>query len=331
MRPSVRALFAGIVDYAGLFPPARLPLEEAIRNYARYRQEPESWMLGRFVCPAARLPDLGLLVDELFGGKARLGVSVLGRAGKDNDDFFNNLRADLQLIAEFTARHKAHVLVDVLEFRLPSDVVGPARSRPCEELLVRAVDLLEERGPRSLATFFVESTPPSEWQRSVQSVIRALANLNHIKTSRARTRRFEGGFKLRCGPSELAPPPTADQVAFTLAACLLEQVPLKFTAGLHHPLHRYDSTSQTHVHGFLNVFVAAALGHARQLSEEHLRTIIEDEDPADFRFDDHALHWRDWSASVADITAARSKAAVSFGSCSFDEPRDDLRAMGLLD
>src|SRR4051812_41630301 len=71
MRESVmtfglRTLLAGIIDYAGIFPPARLPLEQAIRNYARYRQGPASWMLGRFVCPAAQLTPLAPLIDELF-------------------------------------------------------------------------------------------------------------------------------------------------------------------------------------------------------------------------------------------------------------------------
>ena len=46
---SLRALLAGVIDYAGLFPPATLPLDEAVRNYARYRREPEGWMLGRLV------------------------------------------------------------------------------------------------------------------------------------------------------------------------------------------------------------------------------------------------------------------------------------------
>src|SRR5436305_3553099 len=58
MLPSVRAFLAGIIDYAGLFPPAQLPLDEAIRRYARYRTEPESWMMGRFVCPLSLVPDL---------------------------------------------------------------------------------------------------------------------------------------------------------------------------------------------------------------------------------------------------------------------------------
>ncbi|HYT90814.1 MAG TPA: hypothetical protein VEL76_19045, partial [Gemmataceae bacterium] len=66
MSPSLRALLSGIIDYAGLFPPAKLPLAEALRNYAGYRTEPDSWMLGRFICPAARLVELDPFLKELF-------------------------------------------------------------------------------------------------------------------------------------------------------------------------------------------------------------------------------------------------------------------------
>jgi hypothetical protein len=44
-------LLTGLIDYAGLFPPAKLSLDQAIRNYAAYRQCPERWMLGKFVIP----------------------------------------------------------------------------------------------------------------------------------------------------------------------------------------------------------------------------------------------------------------------------------------
>ena len=60
MNASLRALLSGVVDYAGLFPPAGLPLDQAIRNYARYRQGSDAWMLGRFVIPAARLAEFGV-------------------------------------------------------------------------------------------------------------------------------------------------------------------------------------------------------------------------------------------------------------------------------
>src|SRR5262245_33954247 len=66
MTEGLRTLLEGVIDYAGLFPPAKLPLDAALRNYARYRRQAESWMLGRFVLPAARLEELDPYVGELF-------------------------------------------------------------------------------------------------------------------------------------------------------------------------------------------------------------------------------------------------------------------------
>src|SRR6516165_753901 len=105
MLPSVRALLSRIVDYAGMFPPAQLPLEEAIRNHARYRNEPESWMLGRFVCPAARLQELSPFIDELFSDGPSLAISVLGRSGRSGSDFLADFRADLKCVSAFRQRH----------------------------------------------------------------------------------------------------------------------------------------------------------------------------------------------------------------------------------
>ena len=58
MSPTLRALLTRLIDYAGLFPPARLPLDQALRNYADYRQSADNWMLGRFIIPAIRLQEL---------------------------------------------------------------------------------------------------------------------------------------------------------------------------------------------------------------------------------------------------------------------------------
>src|SRR5262249_38895006 len=107
-------------------------------------------------------------------------------------------------------------------------------------------------------------------------------------------------------------------------------VPLKFTAGLHHPFRHFDRALQTPMHGFLNVFVAGVLAHARGLQEGQVRDILADEDPGHFAFDATGLSWKEWRATTEEIAAARRHAVLSFGSCSFDEPREDLRARGLL-
>jgi hypothetical protein len=56
------ALLGELIDHAPLFPPASLPLPDALAEHTRARVSRNSFMLGRFVCPASlldELPDLG--------------------------------------------------------------------------------------------------------------------------------------------------------------------------------------------------------------------------------------------------------------------------------
>ncbi|MEN3341057.1 MAG: hypothetical protein V7644_461 [Actinomycetota bacterium] len=54
-----RALLGRLIDHAALFPPASLPMPEALAEDRRARESRYSWMLGRFVCPASKLAELG--------------------------------------------------------------------------------------------------------------------------------------------------------------------------------------------------------------------------------------------------------------------------------
>jgi hypothetical protein len=94
-------------------------------------------------------------------------------------------------------------------------------------------------------------------------------------------------------------------------------------------MHRltYDTGAPSAVmHGFLNVFLAAAFAwHGRRPIEP----ILGETDAGAFRFDERA-HWRDWSLDAAEIRAVRLQFAHSFGSCSFDEPIAGLVELGLL-
>src|ERR1035441_1202106 len=57
---SLQALLANLIDYAGLYPPAALPLHDVAEKYAAYRASPYGWMLNRLVLPAAKLAEMPL-------------------------------------------------------------------------------------------------------------------------------------------------------------------------------------------------------------------------------------------------------------------------------
>jgi hypothetical protein len=315
MRASLRALLAGILDYAGLFPPARLPLEEAVRNYARYRTDPDGWMLGRFVCPAARLVELTPF-QELFASGPPFAVSALGRGGKNADDLLANATTDVQAIAAFRQRHGERVAIDVFEWLLP-----PEAARPLPVAQAQMVF----SAPRVAAPgVFYEVGFGPEWRQALGFLFEMLGRLDPAWAHRP------AGIKIRCGGLEASAFPSVQQVAFVLAACRNHGVPVKATAGLHHPLRQFDAALHTPMHGFVNLFVAGVLAHVHRLSEAPIQAILADEDAASFAFTDDSLRWRDLEASVEQIAWCRENDVTSFGSCSFDEPRDDLRALGWL-
>src|ERR1700692_798096 len=51
-------LLRDLIDYAGLFPPASLAMQQSVANYDAYLQSEWNWILGRFIVPAARLSEL---------------------------------------------------------------------------------------------------------------------------------------------------------------------------------------------------------------------------------------------------------------------------------
>src|SRR5262245_40513075 len=118
MQPGLHALLEGVIDYAGTFPPARLSLDQAVRNYARYRKESEQWMLGRFIYPAARLGELDSYADFFREGRP-FTFSVVGRGGAGEDEWLAGIKADVEVAVAFRQRHQPHVVTDVYETKLP--------------------------------------------------------------------------------------------------------------------------------------------------------------------------------------------------------------------
>ena len=141
--------------------------------------------------------------------------------------------------------------------------------------------------------------------------------------------------KIRTGGETADKFPALENVVGFIRLCAAANVPFKATAGLHHPLrsvHRFtyqpDSPSGV-MHGFVNIFLAAAFVRAGM--ETKLAVQLLEEQSADaFHFSADGVDWRQHRLSQREIAAARRSFAVSFGSCSFTEPIDDLKSLRLL-
>jgi hypothetical protein len=314
MLASVRALLHQIIDYAGLFPPAKLPLDVALQNYLRYKkQSPCAWMLGRFVCPVAKLPEL-LTLAKGHPDAALLQITALGQQSARWEDIFQGLCTDIHRIDEFRCTWGGDGGIDYLELALPKD-------ERFDELTDQVPRWARELDDVALVGF-LEVPSGDNWRRTVASLSAPLAVLPSDQAI---------GLKLRCGGLSVEAFPADEQVAYFIAQCRATKVPWKATAGLHHPRRHFDKSLGVWHHGILNVFLAGMLAMAHPLSDADLIGILADRDGAGFRFEEDRISWKDWSCTTAQITEFRTTGPTSFGSCSFDEPVDDLLAMGLLD
>jgi hypothetical protein len=128
--------------------------------------------------------------------------------------------------------------------------------------------------------------------------------------------------KLRTGGLDAALFPSEAQVAAFITACLDREVAFKCTAGLHNAVRHTATDTGFEHHGFLNVLLAtrASLDGA---SQDEVAAVLASRDG-----DALAARARDLSE---DQAASTRRWFTSFGSCSIDEPRHDLAALGLLE
>mgnify|MGYP001816129563 CR=1 FL=1 len=311
-----RSFMGGLVDYAGLFPPAALDMLAAVAEYAAHRREPEAWMLGRFIVPAGRLTELA---DARRAAKAdqnpwALSLLVGARAGADAA--LAAAWAQGTATTAFLAEAGGRTTVEVLEAPIPGDVSGlevPAFLGSYVETLAAG-----GLGGREL---YLEVLPGADDVKVLEA----------INTLAAFERRFSRiGATLRCGGVTAEAVPGPERVAGFIATCRQLGLPLKCTAGLHHPVRHQAADPPVMMHGFLNVFGAGMLAHARGADLAVLTDCVRETDPAAFRFSADGFAWRDHEVPAADLARARDGFLAGFGSCSFAEPRDDLRSLGLM-
>ncbi len=302
---SLRALLAQSIDYAGMFPPCSLALEPAVRNQAEYVRSPEAWMLNTFVLSIGQFDAAGESLS-LFGREHPLRISALGSKGANRDHFIAGLKIAADKIRSLCAQHAGLVSVDQLETALPGDTdLG---------LLAKITSILDGF---DLQTFW-------EAPADLAGPTAALLAEHNLATGQ---RPF--GVKLRTGGVTADAFPGSPQIAHVLGAAAKARLPIKFTAGLHHPIRQFRDEVQTKMHGFLNVLGAAVLTAEHGWNEERTAEMLEDEDAASFLFEDGSFAWREWKITT-DRIKERRQFVTSFGSCSFDEPCEDLRALNLL-
>ena len=292
----MQAVFEGIVDYAGLFPPANLGMSEAVLAYGRYRSSADRSILARFVVGASQLDEFAAALESPAPQFSRLEpwpVSVITGA---------LLPQDLERIAAFQQRWEDRgVHIDAIEHRVATlaqiegvgELVSPALHRFLE---------LPARGPYG-------------------ELVAAIA-------------RIGAHAKVRTGGTSPELFPAAAELTQFLVEVTSRRVPFKATAGLHHafrgsyPLTYEPGSKRYTMFGFVNVLLATA-ELFRSRDGEVAQMILEEDDTAAFECAPDAIAWRDQRYPSDELEWVRRHSFLGFGSCSFREPVDELRAQAV--
>jgi hypothetical protein len=287
----VRTLLEGILDYAGLFPPARLALDEAASSFGAYREGPERWIVNRFLCPAGRLEELAKLLDR---GSAFGPVGVIGTGGADLDAFEYGLEVDARAMTAFEAAMQDRAPIESYEVRRPSGDLEPVLRD------LRAFDSAE---------VFLEVP----WGPGQADDLAAIAETEWL------------GAKARTGGLEAGAFPSSHELAEFLRSAQDLEITFKLTAGLHHPVRTFDSEIGVWRHGFLNVLAALRLREAEDLSTAETAGVL---DAVNLDWSGDGLSWG--GRTVRGPGTVRALFA-GYGSCSIDEPLEELAELHLLE
>ena len=286
---SARALMAGAVDYAGLFPPAQLPLADALAEYRRALAGADAWMLGRFIVPAMQLSVLAdAVVRDAHDGRGWT-VSAIVREHMDED------AAAVQAFNQRAANR--HVRVDTIECRPSSSDSMTWLAKTFSPAFTVHVEV------------GVGPTAPDD--------LRVVAR--HQLRAKVRT----GGL----APDAFPAP--ASLVAFIESARdvgvpFKATAGLHHAMRGAYPLSDEIGAQSATMHGFVNLMLATATVGER-LPTTTAAALLTRTDHSALVFDDERVRWDDVELSIDAIGRMREAQCVSFGACSFREPADEYR------
>ena len=295
MFSSFKILLAAIVDYAGLFPPAKLSLREAIANYAQYHQTPYNWLLGRFVVPVSRLAELEKLLGDISL------ENTIASPWKISAILSVNWELELEQIQNINSQNK--IAIASIEFK----------PLPPKEIK-RAIHHL----PTKIESFF--EIPLDD------NLAKYLAVLQGTKAS----------AKIRTGGLTAQAFPNVDRLCRFIFASAKTKVPFKATAGLHHllpgkyPVSYEPNSFSTTMQGFLNLSILTILVYWQKLTQSEALTVLQESSINSFKFQEDHIAWKDRYLNLCELQKARQYFFRSFGSCSFQEPLNELMELKLL-
>lgn len=295
MLRAVETLLSGILDYAGLFPPAKLEMQTAIANYIQSQQGTDRWMVARFVLPISRLDEFSILLSTRVSQCGSLSVILTGKN-----------ESELARVRSFNAQNSYagnSIAITTLEFAplTPDDIA-----------------IVLPHLPIGIEAFF--EIPLDQNLASYLAILQRFKVGAKIRTGGVTIDAFPSRNQLVEAIIQLA----EAQIPFKATAGLHHPLPAKY------PL-TYESNSLKHqMYGFLNLAILAALAHQKKITAVDAIELLQTPAIEQFSFTETGVSWQRNYLHLSEIRASRQKFFRSFGSCSIQEPLHDLKYLHLL-
>ena len=274
-------MLEGLIDYAGLYPPANLDMQATVHNWSANYSSEDRWMLARLIIPANRLDEFTQAAEQLVpkSDEEPWQLSVL--LPEASSDSFT---AAAQQVVDFNLSNCGAV-ANVVEFKATTTAEIDTALSCIHDDIFPFIELPINQDPRGL--------------------IAALAG-------------SIAGAKVRTGGISPELYPSVEDLARFIHCCAISNLQFKATAGMHHPCRNYNESVGIHEFGFLAVLYATVAAKFHDATLEQIADILQS-DEVDLD-----------SCTEEMLERVRAELFCSFGSCSIDDPRTDLQAMGLL-
>ena len=288
---SLRAFLNGIIDYAGLFPPASQDMNSAVSEYAKHREGRDSDLLGRFVVPVAKLTEF-------------------------KDALESHAPAQPWKVSAIAGEHPALTRTAIDLF---NDSTSFASCDSIEMPVGSYDDIVQATATfRDDFALFLEVSPHAD----------PISLLREIAQTSASAKLRTGGVIESAIPSpeqvlRFMGVCVDEGVPFKATAGLHHAIRGRY------PLTYEKSAPIGTMFGYLNIFLAAAFC-ASGASESAVLGILEETDADAFRVDDRGVWWLDHVVVHEQLAIVRETVASSFGSCSFTEPVTEARKLNLV-
>tara|TARA_R110000868_G_scaffold306734_4_gene568162 strand:+ start:31118 stop:32107 length:990 start_codon:yes stop_codon:yes gene_type:complete len=329
MNKSIEQLLTSSVNYAGLYPPAGLKLNEALRNYVDFSHSKYAWMLANFLMPHSELPALASFADRKHKLKGPLSLCITGPETKTLFEFKNSINSIEEEIKVAHRGYPGEVRTNLLELKLPLSSVETLNP----EELVKAMEVVVSTTAESRLlphrVFF--EIPGTEFDAEItKKIIKVIAVHNKSILKRKIQNYLFSGIKINCSAKGAGKTPSASYLADVILYARDANVAVKFSGKENTPYPSYNYSLGSKVHGFINVFAASILAYTQDLNLEETVEVLEEMNPENFSFKDDYFAWRELAAPIMEVKMLRMLSITSFNFTNFSDPITGLKELGYL-